>query len=221
MAQKQDLINSTHAQLRETSSILSEERTVLDGLKRREKDRQEIKQKIANLRRATLDERRRVTSQSNGQRSPDVAKIGDADSPFHPSNVEDWQQLVETTASSQQLRASLMPKQLHSLKALPSTPLLLARTSAYKSNNSSLRQYSSSLQSRSADLESKYRRIISLCTDVSENKVEQNLQSLVQAVQSERGDTDGGPGGQGKEGGVDIGRVREFLRSVEGVGVDE
>lgn len=54
-----------------------------------------------------------------------------------------------------------------------------------------------------------YRRVVSLCTGVAEDKVDEALPSLVAAIESEKGVMDG-------EG--DVGRVREFLRRVDGSG---
>lgn len=52
-------------------------------------------------------------------------------------------------------------------------------------------------------MEKKYRRVITLCTGVSESDVDAMMAGLIKAVESE------GDGGSG-----DVGRVREFLRRV-------
>lgn len=48
---------------------------------------------------------------------------------------------------------------------------------------------------------------MSLCTAVPEDKVDEALPNLVAAIESERG---------GMEGEGDVGRVRDFLRRVDG-----
>jgi hypothetical protein len=70
-------------------------------------------------------------------------------------------------------------------------------------NNESLESEVRNLKRKSGDLESKYRRIIGLCTHVEESKIDGVLGNLCRAVES--------------EGDVELGRVREFLHKVEGV----
>jgi hypothetical protein len=60
------------------------------------------------------------------------------------------------------------------------------------------------LRSRSAELEEKYKKVVSLCTGVEENKVGGLLDGLVKAVESE-----------GRM--VEVNRIRDFLRKVDGV----
>ena len=76
---------------------------------------------------------------------------------------------------------------------------------AYKTNNAGLREQAAQLKSRSVELEKKLRRVVALCTGVAEEKVDAMVGGLVVAVESERGED------------VEVGRVREFLRRVEGV----
>ncbi|GAB7342319.1 hypothetical protein MBLNU457_g0547t1 [Dothideomycetes sp. NU457] len=91
----------------------------------------------------------------------------------------------------------------------PSTSRLHQLIHAYERNNASLVQKSEDLKSRSHELEQQYRRVVALCTNVPESKVEDTLGSLVAAIESERGAL-----ATGRE---DVGRVREFLAMVEGV----
>lgn len=92
------------------------------------------------------------------------------------------------------------------LKTLPPPQLLAARLSAYRHTNARLEQHVRELQSRSCDLERKLKRVVGLCTGVGDDgeKVEAMLEGLQTAVESER-DED-----------IEVGRVREFLRRVEG-----
>lgn len=73
---------------------------------------------------------------------------------------------------------------------------------AYKRNNAKLSAKAKALQNRSSELEAQLRRVVALCTGVSERKVEGMIEGLVAAVESERGEN------------VPVGRVREFLRRV-------
>ncbi|KAK3062512.1 hypothetical protein LTS18_003918, partial [Coniosporium uncinatum] len=77
------------------------------------------------------------------------------------------------------------------------------------------------LRSRSGQLEGMYRKVVSLCTGVEERRVEEMLGGLVVAVESEGASGGlhkiGGPWIVEGSGGMEVGRVREFLRKVDGV----
>ena len=55
------------------------------------------------------------------------------------------------------------------------------------------------------ELEKKLRRVVALCTGVEEEKLDIMIGGLITAVESEKGED------------VEVSRVREFLRKVEGV----
>lgn len=92
------------------------------------------------------------------------------------------------------------------LSSLPTTEVLLARAAAYERNNTKLQAQAKSLQNRSSELEAKLRRVVTLCTGVPDEKVDSMMGGLVLAIESENGED------------VEVGRVREFLRRVEGKG---
>jgi regulatory protein SWI6 len=194
MAAKQSIIDSIHVQLRESSAHLGEERRRLERLQQRAKEREERKQKIANLRRAAEEEHFRLSQmqQQEGQLSNGIMEMqmGDADKTFSPLPPN-----LSPTAliHDQRLAASL-----------PSNSALRARVNAYIANNDKLDEEVRDQKSKSRDLEGKYRRIISLCTHVDEDKIDSVLDNLFRAVDSEHGD-------------VELGRVRDFLQKVEGV----
>ncbi|KAF2402022.1 apses-domain-containing protein [Trichodelitschia bisporula] len=73
----------------------------------------------------------------------------------------------------------------------------------YNALNSRLAAHLTTLRARDSELEGKYRKVIALCTGVPEEHVDGVIWQLVLAVES--------------EGEHDVGRVREFLRRVEGV----
>jgi hypothetical protein len=89
---------------------------------------------------------------------------------------------------------------------LPDAATLSARVAAYNSLNASLAAHLQSLKARDTELESKYRKVVALCTSVPEGKVDTVLQQLVTAVESEPEN--------------DVGRVREFLKRVEAIVVE-
>lgn len=100
------------------------------------------------------------------------------------------------------------------LAQLETAPVLQGRIKAYRQHNLMLENQSKGLKSRSSELEDRYKKIVSLCTGAEETKVDELLDSLVQAVVSEQKDGVGatGPGAMGGE----LARVREFLRLVKG-----
>jgi regulatory protein SWI6 len=182
LRQLQDRVDSTTLQIRELSAQQKTLSTDFETAQARHRARQERKQRIQNLRRAVRDMRDRSgVSNANGALSPSLLTIGDADAEFSVPEP-----------SSQQAR-----------NTLPDSPTLTARWSTYKSLNASLAAHLTSLKARDTELESKYRKVVALCTNVPEAKVDTVLQQLVLAVESEPEN--------------DVGRVREFLKRVEAV----
>ncbi|KAI9756539.1 MAG: hypothetical protein M4579_003798 [Chaenotheca gracillima] len=199
---KQDLIDVTHAGLRECSAALAEERRRLAELQQKAAARAERKRKISNLRRTVKEHH--SSHGTNQRRKSNPQEIGSADiavgidlreaPPTFPAKVEGDASLHE------------IPKDhLQYLKTLPSPVVLRAKMTAYAINNSKLKDEAAQLRSRSSDLEAKYRRVISLCTKVAESEVDTLLENLVASVESE---------GAGV---IDLGRVRDFLRKAEGI----
>lgn len=87
--------------------------------------------------------------------------------------------------------------------SLPEAHILSAQASTYDSLIASLHTHLVSLRARDTELEAKYRKVVALCTNVPEDRVDDVLQQLVQAVESEPEN--------------DVSRVREFLKRVEAV----
>jgi regulatory protein SWI6 len=191
---KQSIIDSIHAELREASAQLGEEQRRLEKLQALAKEREERKQKISNLRKAAEDEQFRLSQiqQQHGHMAngDNQMRLGDADKAFSPLPLG-----IPPGAALQDARLAA---------SLPSASVLRARLNAYMSNNNVLEAEVRNLKGKSRNLEAKYRRIISLCTHVDEDKIDSVLNNLCRAVDSENGD-------------VELGRVREFLQKVEGV----
>lgn len=200
---KQSLIDQTHAKLRETSSLLASERRRLALLRQKANERKERRQRIANLYRNNKEQLALLSAPTTNPRGPlldprpDI-KIGEAD-----AGLEIDTTILPPSPESSQIEA-LTPAQREYLASLPPADVLLARVSAYKKNNSKLQAQTKSLKSRSSELESQLRKIVALCTGVQEDSVDGMIGALVAAVESER------------EEDVEMGRVREFLRRVEG-----
>ena len=203
---KQSLIDQTHTKLRETTSLLNEERRRLAKLQRKSDDREALRQRIANLRRANDQQRAYLSSSSNGRSTTlpteirlDV-KVGEADAGL----VIDTTILPLSHDHSGPLH--ILPQQREYLATLPPTVILKARTTAYQKNNARLEAQAKKLHDQSSELETQLRKLVCLCLSLEEGQLDQLIGSLHAAVQSEGGED------------VDLARVREFLRRVEGLG---
>jgi len=200
------LIDQAHAKLRECSASLGEERRRLEELQRKAKEAAEMKQNIHNLKHSTDEQRFRLHQQkgmTNGDTSLPNVRVGEADAGLQIKAEE----LPDpgSVNGDMNLPFHLTQHQFSYLASLPKAEVLRARLSAYRENNKGVREQAKQLKSRSSELEEKYRRVVALCTGVEESKVEELLGGLVAAIESEKGED------------VEVGRVREFLRRVEGV----
>jgi regulatory protein SWI6 len=216
LAARQKSINAIHSELRESSAMLGEQRRRLERIREEKKERMRRKIKIVNLRRAGDVERQRVAqlqSQSQGQ-------YGGPDGQMHGLDTI-GRQIASATSPDGQIDPQ-------TLAALPSSQVLRQHLASLSQTNQHLSQTVRTLSRSSVDLEAKYRRIIALCTGVAEEEVDGLVGGLVRAVESEVSTAggDGGDGGGGGRGGppggggeLDLGRVREFLVKVEGVGL--
>ncbi|KAF2430052.1 apses-domain-containing protein [Tothia fuscella] len=178
----QDRIDKYTTQIRDLSTTQKALTTQVEETQSRLRARHDRKQKLQNLRQRVSELR---TSKSPSPSSLSSVQIGDADQEFD----------VSGSPSS----------------TLPSPSVLQGRLSAYNSLNAGLSAHVAQLRSRDGELESKYRKVIALCTGVEEKLIDSLIGSLVQAVESE-GDAGLGGGGQ------DVSRVREFLRRVDMAG---
>lgn len=206
---KQSLIDQTHTKLRETTSLLTEEKRRLAELQRKSEERKALRQRIANHRRAN-DQQRTQLSQLLMQN----AKPGDPPEPIRPAikvgEADAGLEIDTTTLIFAQDGSRPSPShQREYLATLPPTPVLRARATAYRRNNARLEAQAKNLQSQSSELEAQLRKVVSLCTGIEEATVDEMVDSLNAAVQSEGGED------------VEVGRVRDFLRRVEGVGYDQ
>lgn len=187
---KQEAVSSTLNQLREVTLKLGKEREKMNALRQRSRDHGELRQHCINLRRAIEEENERFAA-SNTNTNGDVQH--DADAPFA---------LKSTLLPPINAVENLSPQQLEYVKSLPSAAVLKARLAAYRTNEELLREKAARLHDRSTDLEEKFRRVVALCTGVTEDRVDSLLEGLVQAVESDPGE-------------VDTARVSSFLRKVD------
>jgi regulatory protein SWI6 len=183
MRQLQDRIDTSMSQIRELSTQENNLSIKVESQFSQIRSRLDRKQRIQNLRRAISDMRDRIVSQGfPANQAVPALSIGDAD-----KNYPTPQSTPTAT----------------DLQRLPDVPTLNSWLSTYNSLNASLAAHLNTLKSRDSELEAKYRKVVSLCTNVPENKVDELLSQLVLAVESEPEN--------------DVGRVREFLKRVEAV----
>lgn len=197
MKAKQHAVDSLHASLRTTSSQLGEARRTLDTLEEKAKIQQQSRQKVMNLSRARDEEQFRVVEleQARGRTHSDL------------SIPTSWEAEVD----------SLMAVNGHSFSTVnvngtlsgnssgpPPTAVLQARINALRSRTTETRQAEQALKSRSREIELKFRRLVALATKCSDADVDNHLDGLMRAVESEKGE-------------LEIGRVRRFLGGVEGM----
>lgn len=205
MEKKQNVIDELHSQLRTASGELGEQRRRLEGYQGEANDRDLRKLKTTNLMRAYEEERSRLAQMQGqyGQMNGEVElQLGDADKgysiPEQAANI-----LSRINPRPNQLLVISAPERQALATSLPPAHVLRARVNAYKANNQGLEESVRNLQSKSSELAGKYRQVISLCTGVEETNVDNVLENLLRAVDSEQDD-------------VELTRVREFLQRVDG-----
>ncbi|KAL9044573.1 MAG: hypothetical protein Q9214_002300 [Letrouitia sp. 1 TL-2023] len=197
---KQSLIDQTHLKLRETTSLLAEERRRLQDLQRQANARKALRTKTANLKHANEQLRAKLSTPGpNGTRIDPKTNIktGEADAGLEVD--------VSLLPAQELYPSPLDPdsKEARYLSSLPPTDVLRARLEAYKANNARLDAEVKNLENQSSELEGQLRRVVALCTQVDEDKVDEMVGGLVAAVESERGED------------VEVGRLNDFLRRVD------
>ncbi|KAK5101665.1 transcriptional regulator swi6 [Lithohypha guttulata] len=202
MKTKDDILNKTNAALKESSNALIEERKKLEELIARTQGQDELAQKVKNLRRFNQELREQLSASSQVQ---DNVPVGEADKGLDlDGKINNVNQLFPNGA--QDLGSNLSPEQIQLLTSLERAEVLTGRVQAYQTHNALLENEARGLKGKSKELEDRYRKIISLCTGTPEERVDDLLDQLVQAVVSEQKDMASS---------MDLIRVRDFLRNVQ------
>lgn len=200
--EKEEILNKTNAALRESGSSLIEEKKKLDALSAKAREREELEQKIKNLQKFNEGLRSQLSSTSQVQ---DNVPIGEADKGLDlDGKVGQVDQLFP--AGVNDLGSTLSQEQIQLLTSLERAEVLTGRVQAYQTHNALLDNEARGLKGRSSELEERYRKIISLCTATPEERVDDLLDGLVQAVISEQKDMASS---------MDLSRVRDFLHLVQ------
>ncbi|KAF1968081.1 apses transcription factor-like protein [Bimuria novae-zelandiae CBS 107.79] len=219
---KQDTIDRTNEAIAQLSALQKTESQRLDNLRSRMRARQDRAKRISNLRR-WVDLQRKSLAVSTDANIDQIRQIGYAD-------IEGSNLAISASDLPNQLlgagdllirKASDGPAYLNTplpadaafltqtnsslLASLPSIATLRNKLEVYTKVNRKLAERSSMLKEKDGQLEVMYRKVVSLCTKVDEDRVDSVLDLLVQALDSDPLE------------GADVGRVKEFLRKVEGV----
>jgi|TARA_R110002003_G_scaffold911_2_gene21827 exonuclease VII large subunit len=222
---KQDSIDRTNDLITQLSTQQKQEQQRLEHLRTRLRLRQDRAKRIANLKRWLEPQRHMLSVNAGATDLHEKRRIGyadaegagviinDEDLPFELRQAGDH--LMRHASDGPSYLSTPLPidpssfsnQPISSLISQISTNFLQHRLDTYTQSNAALLNRSRKLKEKDGQLEQMYRKVVSLCTKVEENRVEECLESLVAALDSEEGE------------GVEVGRVREFLRKVEGVEV--
>ncbi|KAH8700047.1 start control protein cdc10 [Phaeosphaeriaceae sp. PMI808] len=222
---KQDAVDRTNDLITQLSSQQKQEQQKLEHLRARLRLRQDRAKRIANLKRWLEPQRHMLSVNAGAKDLHEKRRIGYADAEGAGVIVNEEDLPFELRQAGEHLirrasdgpsylstplpldPSSLSNQQISPLLAQISTHFLSHRLDTYTQSNGALLNRSCKLKEKDGQLEQMYRKVVSLCTKVEEARIEDCLESLVAALDSEEGE------------GVEVGRVREFLRKVEGVEV--
>lgn len=209
LKQKQDTLDELHTGLRQSSTRLAETRRNLENLRDKLKQQQLHRQKVANLSRELESIQYRMGSieqqHASSQNSSAAAWEDELDAAVTNGAAAAASASVATDEPDAQAQAQADARPLNkATAALPDANILRARLKATADVLTAMQGKVSGLKGSSRDTEYKYRRLVALAASCPEDQVDELLEGLVRAVQSEKGE-------------LEIGRVRKFLGGVDGV----
>ena len=205
MKEKKDVLDKTNAALKESGSSLAEERRRLDEAQAKVREKEELEQKINNLRQASAKLRTELNQSQMDAPIQESVAVGQADKGLDLDGQ--LPMVAQLFPDGETDPMTMTQEQAHFLSCLERSEVLSGRAKVYQRHNQQLEQMAKTLKARSAELEERYKKIVSLCTGADEDKVDELLDHLVQAVISEQKEMSGNS---------QLGRVREFLRMVQG-----
>lgn len=209
MKEKKEVLDKTTAALKESGSSLAEERRRLEDARARAREKEELEQKIGNLRQAAARLRTELKDMDPPATIQENVTVGEADKGLDLDGQLPLVAQLFPDGEADPGSVALNQEQANPLGSLERAEVLSGRAKVYQRHNQQLEQMAKALKARSAELEERYKKIVSLCTGADENKVDELLDNLVQAVISEQKEMSTN---------VQLGRVREFLRMVQGSG---
>jgi regulatory protein SWI6 len=207
LREKQDELDRMNVALRDAGTALADARRKMQETQEKVTEKEELEQKIANLRRSNRELRGQLPP-SGGKTPngvPHNVSIGEADRGLDfEGRLASIEQIFPGGEENVDPNGPLSPDQRALLSSLERAEVLRGRVMAYQQHNADLENQAQDLKSRSQELEERYRKIVSICTGVEVDKVDNMLGNLVQAVESEQKDK------------LELGKVRDFLRMVHG-----
>jgi regulatory protein SWI6 len=220
---KQDSIDRTNETIAQLSALQKTEQQKLETLRLRLRTRQDRAKRISNLKRWLEPQRHMLSINAGAADLHEKRKIGYADAEGAGIIIKADDLPYELRQAGEHLirqasgglaylstplplsRLSPSEAQLSPLVQSISTSVLRHRIDMYTQANAALLNRSRKLKDKDGQLEAMFRQVVCLCTNVDESRIDEVLPSLVAALDSDPLD------------GVEVGRVREFLRKVEGV----
>lgn len=218
---KQDVIDRTNEAIAQLSAQQKSEQQRLETLRSRVRARQDRAKRIAKLKTWLELERKALVYSAPNEELQKKRRIGDADYEGAGLTVQSEDLPSELRAAADHLirkasdglayLSTPLPMDFSSiavqnaalLAQLPSVQTLRHRLEVYALNNQNLANRNRQLKDKDGQLEQMYRKVVSLCTKVDEDKIDSVLENLVQALDSDPLE------------GVEVGRVKDFLRKVE------
>lgn len=207
----QEKLNKLHKELNSQRESLAASRDRLAHAKQLKDEHVLLKDQLNNLKQGIIEENEKFQKESKelGLTSEDAAGADwdssefDADEPFRVDFIYD---ILERKLATQYngdidklLAAESSDTVLEEVRSqysaqhdndkldslLPPSVLLKARISAYKRNDEQLDSTLTEIQQKQQDLEGKFRRVLCLCLKIDEDKVDDMLDGLLQAISSE------------------------------------
>lgn len=205
--QYNEKLESLHKELNEQREKLANSRDQLANVKQLKDEYSLMQEQLTNLKAGIEEEEESFKEESKklGIIADESSGIDwdsseyDADEPFKVEFLSDFMEnklqkdydgdiskLLESEPKEQimeQIRNQFPIEKIKSM--LPPTVLLKARINAYKRNDKHLSNVLQTISTNQSELENKFKRVLSLCLKIDENKVDNMLDGLLQAISSE------------------------------------
>ncbi|KAF2127527.1 apses transcription factor-like protein [Dothidotthia symphoricarpi CBS 119687] len=223
---KQDTIDRTNDTIAQLSALQKTEQQNLESLRLRLRACQDRAKRIANLKRWLEPQRHMLSVNAGATDLHEKRRIGyadqegaglliqDDDLPYdvrHASHL-----LLRRASDGPQYASTPLPADIalavshgsvavHPRLSAVFPAVLRHRIEVYTKANAALLERSRRLKEKDGQLEVMYIKVVSLCTKVPEERVDECIHQLFAALDSDPLE------------GMEVGRVKEFLRKVEGV----
>ncbi|QLQ78730.1 hypothetical protein HG537_0B00790 [Torulaspora globosa] len=207
----QEKLNKLHKELNAQRELLASSRDRLAHAKQLKDEYILLKDQLNNLKQGIIEEGEKFQKECKnlGLNSNDAAGADwdssefDADEPFrvdfiydvlekklgtqYNGDIDKLLAAESTDTVLEEVRSQYSAQHDHDKldSLLPPSVLLKARINAYKRNDKQLDNTIAEIQQKQQDLEGKFRRVLCLCLKIDEDKVDDMLDGLLQAISSE------------------------------------